>query len=391
MKKIWFYDIETWYNFHCVTFINKEAEEKKFIIYNGNNQINNIKEYIQFLQEDVSGLIGYNVIGYDYKLIHYILQNKQQLLNESCEKITQQLYEESIKAIENKEEIYYDNILIPQLDLFLIHHFNNKNKYTSLKYIEINTKFENVEDLPFEETKIIEDKDISTIMEYNRNDVLATIHFYNLSIDEIELRKVLKKQFNFDGRFLNYNDTKIGSEIFAKELSKELQIPIKDLKQLRTYRQFINLNEVILPKIQFKTKEFNILLSKLKSTVIKDTQKPFEYNVIYKGFKYNYGVGGIHGCIEPGIYKADEHYDIIDIDVDGMYPATAINNEFYPKHLGKDFCKVYKNLYDMRIQAKREYNLDKTNNTALAISSGLKLANNGVFGSFNTKLFGSLK
>ena len=41
--------------------------------------------------------------------------------------------------------------------------------------------------------------------------------------------------------------------------------------------------------------------------------KAFEKSVIYKGFKYDYGTGGVHGCVESGIYESDEDNVIIQI------------------------------------------------------------------------------
>ena len=39
--------------------------------------------------------------------------------------------------------------IFPQIDLFKIHHFDNKAKSTSLKMLEFNMKSHNIEDLPF--------------------------------------------------------------------------------------------------------------------------------------------------------------------------------------------------------------------------------------------------
>lgn len=382
MREVWIYDLEVWQNFHSGTFLNPVTGEVKQYYIHG--EVNQLEEYINFLETRVSGLVGFNNVNYDYPIIHHILLNKRRLLQLTVYELTKEIHEKSSSIIGVKySSIRASEVLIPQLDLSKIWHFDNKNKMTSLKYIEINIRFENVEDLPFDEDYYVMSNDVPQIMEYNLNDVKATEKFYHLSKDDIEMRKKLRKQFGFSIDFLNYNDPKIGEQIFGKELTKEAGISMWDLKEMRTHRGAIHLKDVILPNIKFRTPEFNKVLSKFKNSVVTDTKKPFEYSVVYKGFKYDYGVGGIHGCIEPGIYDSNDEYDIVDIDIDGMYPSTAILYGFYPEHLGKTFTKVYKRLYDTRIKAKREAKKDKSNKEAVAVNSGLKLALNGVFGKSN--------
>lgn len=383
MKKVWVYDIEIFENFHSNTFVNRDDEDevKQFVICSSRNDI---KEYLTFLQTEVAGLIGFNSIGYDYPVLHYLLMNQELFINETAVFITRKLYEESKGVIEAQyPAIRSGKVIIPQLDLYKMWHFDNKNKRTSLKYIEINTRFENVEDLPFDEHHWVREEDIDEILRYNLNDVLATLHFYKLSVSDVEMRKMLKDEFKFSDDFLNYNDPKIGEQIFCKEISKTLGISFWELKKMRTYRNSIALRDVILPHVRFHSREFKALLDKLNTTVVVDTQKPFEYNVVYKGFKYDYGVGGVHGCIEPGVYNADENTIIYDIDIDGMYPKTGILFGFFPKHLTEKFCELYEELYEKRMKAKKQCKIDKSDVSAKAINSGLKLALNGVYGKSN--------
>jgi DNA polymerase elongation subunit (family B) len=63
------------------------------------------------------------------------------------------------------------------------------------------------------------------------------------------------------------------------------------------------------------------------------------------------------------------------LDVSSYYPNLAISNGFYPQHLGKEFCTIYKNLYEQR----------KTYPKKSAESAMLKLALNGVYGDSNNQ------
>jgi len=284
------------------------------------------------------------------------------------------LYEESQRLIrEEYTAVPIKEVRIPQLDLYRIHHFDNKAKRTSLKAVEIAINYPNVQDMPFEHDHYITDEEVKEMTTYNYNDVHPTYLFYWLSEKLVELRKKLGNLYKIN--LLNANDPKIGQEIFGRQIARKTGIRYEVLKDMRTYRKSINLNDCILKNISFQSKEFNEILDFFKSTVISTTYNAFEKSTIYKGFKYDYGTGGLHGCIESGIYKADQEHTIIDIDVKSYYPNLAISNGFYPRHLGKSFVEVYKELFEQRVQAQ----IDGDS----AMNSGLKLALNGAYGKSN--------
>lgn len=377
-KKVWIYDVEQLPNFHSAIFLNRDNPEeiRKFVIHQSRNDA---KEYYEFLINEVSGLIGFNNINYDYPLIHYfinIMRAYTKSVIPDADSINRLLHEESQRII--KEEytaIEYRLVIIPQLDLYRIHHFDNKAKHTSLKAVEIVINFPNVQDMPFDENHYVQDNEIEDILDYNLNDVQATYQFYLLTVDMITLRKRLGSKYNIP--LLNANDPKIGQEIFGRKIAEKKGWSYKFIKGLRTYRHYINLRDCILPSIHFNSPEFNQLLNELKDTVIETTYDAFDKSVIYKGFKYDYGTGGIHGCIESGIYTEDENFIIIDIDVKSFYPNLAITNNFYPQHLGPEFVDIYKEIFDERVNAQKQG--DNVTN------SGLKLALNGVYGKSNDK------
>ena len=88
-----------------------------------------------------------------------------------------------------------------------------------------------------------------------------------------------------------------------------------------------------------------------------------------------FGLGGIHGSVESEIVESDGTHVIVDLDVSSFYPNLAISNGFYPAHLGREFCVIYKNLYEQR----------KTYPKKSAESAMLKLALNGVYGDSNNQ------
>lgn len=98
-------------------------------------------------------------------------------------------------------------------------------------------------------------------------------------------------------------------------------------------------------------------------------------NVVINGFRFDFGVGGIHGSIENKRVVSNSKWAIVDLDVSSFYPNIAISNQLYPEHLSPVFCDVYKSLYIQR----------KSYGKKTAENAMLKLALNGTYGKSNDK------
>lgn len=383
-RKVEIYDIETLKK--CFTYTGYNIDTKKIEQFVFHNDKFELTELLQHLLK-LKGQIGFNNISFDYPIIHYIIKNASNWLwdiNE--ENITKQdvidlIYKKAQELIVNQNNsgffgtIKDKEVLILQLDLFKIWHYNNKARTTSLKGLEISMNYPNVMDMPIHHNEEnISFSDVTEILKYNLNDVLATYEFYLKSIPKIELRKQIQAKYNIP--CINYSDSKIGESLLLELYSKHNKKNSWDIKKLRSYRESISFNEIIFNYIKFNSKEFNNLLSSLKSLEIKETKKAFAKSVLYKGFQYDYGTGGIHGCITSGIYEENSEYMIIDADVASLYPNIAIKNRLYIEHLGETFIDLYdKDIVQERIRAKKA--------GEMSISDALKLSANSVYGKSN--------
>jgi DNA polymerase elongation subunit (family B) len=102
-------------------------------------------------------------------------------------------------------------------------------------------------------------------------------------------------------------------------------------------------------------------------------KKSFSFSVHYGGVRLDYGVGGIHGCVSPGVYSSSDLYDILDIDVKSYYPNLFIQNRLHPKQMDQDtFVRVYSDIFQQRVQAQKEDDQ--------LTADALKLSLNGLFG-----------
>jgi len=333
----------------CFTYtaINIDTEEVvKYVIHKSRNDLVELIGHLKLCK----GQIGFNNLNFDYPIIHYILKNWNSwfemwaldiMQNQDIVDLIYKRAQDVINAQDTDEffqivAIKQKDVLIHQLDLFKVWHYNNKARSTSLKSLEISMNYPNVMDMPIDHKRDnIREDEIEGILEYNLNDVLATYEFYKKSNEKIALRKQIQQRYGIP--CINFSDSKIGESLLLELYSKQTNTNPWDIKKLRTYRHRINVTDIIFDYIKFESKEFNGLLQFFNNTVVESTKKAFAKSVIYKGFQYDYGTGGIHGCIKSGVYESDDKYIIIDADVASLYPNVAIKNRLFIEHLGETF------------------------------------------------------
>ncbi len=221
--------------------------------------------------------VGFNSIGYDYPLLHYIIENQDNGIT------AEQIYAKSMSIIDTPFEQRFSNIVpdykrhLKQIDLYMIRHFDNPARATSLKVLEFNMRMDSVEDLPFPVGTILNSDQIDTLIDYNDHDVDATESFYWETLDMIQFRDELSAKYDRD--FTNFNDTKIGKQYFIMKL-EENGVPcyekVNGQRQPRqTVRESINLADVIFPYIKFERPEFQQLVKWFSRQTITETKGVF--------------------------------------------------------------------------------------------------------------------
>jgi hypothetical protein len=275
---------------------------------------------------------------------------------------------------------------LKQLDLFKIHHYDNKNRRVSLKRLEFEMDLENIEEMPIHHTKTNMTKDeVFQTLQYCFNDVDATYEFYKVTIgdtdhplykgnNQIQLRLDIQDEFGID--CLNYSDSKIGDEIIKKYYCHEKNIDIKELPRKGFFRKSIALKNCVAHYVKFETEQLNKFLKNIKSRTL-GLQDDFKEHINFYNNVYSFMRGGLHTENKPAVFEADEDYEIIDWDVASYYPAIIINNGKYPAHLGKQFLFGYKEMYEKRLALKQSGAKDAK---TMGIIGALKLAVNSVYG-----------
>ena len=156
-----FYDIETLKNFFSYIDIDKEGNIAEFVIHRSRNDLSELLEYM--IEPKVE--IGYNNLRFDSVVMAYIFENRKFFKDKSADEITNLIHSFVQKIINSDEFNYNLKPLNKQIDLFLINHFNNKARMTSLKALQCSMYWHNVQDMPFAHDHIVEDEEVSKVLE----------------------------------------------------------------------------------------------------------------------------------------------------------------------------------------------------------------------------------
>ena len=383
-------DIETMVEyFLCVCYDPQKNKYHKFQVSKWKNTLDRMIQF--FEQKNDHYFVTYNGLRFDGQVIEYIIRNYEDWHElsglEICSKISQfaqdVIHDSNYGVFPKYRE---SELSFKILDLFEINHYSNKNRMVSLKRLEFEMDLENIEEMPIHHTKTnMTKEEVALTIDYCFNDVDATYEFLKVTLgdtehplykgnNQIELRQDIEAEFGIS--CINYSDSKIGDEIIKKYYCQEKNIDYKELPRKGYFRKNIELKNCIAKYVTFQTHELTAFLKKIKGTTL-GLQDDFKEELHFYGNVYSFMKGGLHTENSPKIFEADDEYEIIDWDVSSYYPAIIINNGRYPAHLGKEFLRGYKQMFDKRLELKP---LAKKDKKIKGIVGALKLAVNSVYG-----------
>lgn len=353
MAKGYVYDYETVANCFLAVFINVQNPDDiiSFEVSTYRNQYTEYKLFLQKCIDKQTTLISYNGLKFDNQISRYLYQTNNSGSSGGDIAINvYQIAQEVIKRANSKEFPLFhpkDNPF-KECDILAINNYDNPAKRCSLKWLQYSMDWHNVEDMSTDHSKDHNEKDILLLLKYCINDCLSTRELFFRNKAEILLRTNLSNHFKMN--LTNHSEPKLAKSIFLKLLSEKLNIPEYELKKKKTYRKVINLNEAILPYIEFKTPELKATLSKFKKLKLdgENLKGSFKHELTYKGLTLSFALGGIHGA-KKGIYTSDKNFIIKSFDVTSFYPNLSIRNKWAPGHINKEaFCEIYESFFEDR-------------------------------------------
>lgn len=394
-KIVYVYDIEVFQNiFHCSVKNTETNNIYKFEISERKNQLRDLVKFFKQVDKYITWgdyyttninipanviFCGYNNLHYDNPIINYIIEYEDKLMQYNIPTICSSIFnlsktittssEDNIDAWKHwKYQIWFDTFDI------LTMLYSNKLR-VGLKEIQVTMQYPNVQEFVCDWTKPLPLEDFDSMIDYNINDIESTSELLNRCKKDVDLRIAIEDEYGV--RVLSKDGVNIGMKILTQKYLEKTGLTWWDIKDLRSPMSVIPLKDVILPFIKYDSPILQRVLDDMKNQIVSPGRKGYENKFVFNNLRYSVGVGGIHSVNSPEIIIPRDDEILIDIDVASLYPSMLIEYEFYPKHLGKEFLEVYKQIKDERIEAK--HNGDKVKNETL------KLALNGLSGNLQNE------
>lgn len=394
-KIVYVYDIEVFQNiFHCSVKNTETNNIYKFEISERKNQLRDLVKFFKQVDKYITWgdyyttninipanviFCGYNNLHYDNPIINYIIEYEDKLMQYNIPTICSSIFnlsktittssEDNIDAWKHwKYQIWFDTFDI------LTMLYSNKLR-VGLKEIQVTMQYPNVQEFVCDWTKPLPLEDFDSMIDYNINDIESTSELLNRCKKDVDLRIAIEDEYGV--RVLSKDGVNIGMKILTQKYLEKTGLTWWDIKDLRSPMSVIPLKDVILPFIKYDSPILQRVLEDMKNQIVSPGRKGYENKFVFNNLRYSVGVGGIHSVNSPEIIIPRDDEMLIDIDVASLYPSMLIEYEFYPRHLGKEFLEVYKQIKDERIEAK--HNGDKVKNETL------KLALNGLSGNLQNE------
>lgn len=370
------------YDIECLTglflYVGKNVDSGEYYVYEISKYQNDIDSLVKHLLDGgIQYGVSYNGLGYDSQILQFIIDNYERWVDLNGLGITQKIKLFSNRVIDDTKYGLFppyreDHLDVTQIDLFKIHHFDNENRRTSLKWLQFSMDFPNVEEMPIHhETKDLSTEDIQLIKEYCFNDVESTYQLYLVTIgqsenpfykgqNKIQDRFDLIQEMGFPLRALSWSDVKIGDEINKKVYMKTVGLDynnsndhrkLGDIRRNRKSTAGFTYGQCIPSYVSFQTPEFQSFFNRMKKVRV-NLMKKEEYPFSYNGTHYMIAKGGIHSNEKNRIITPGPNEILRDADIGSQYPHSIIKRNLFPNHLGKGWLIGYTGTRDKRLQFK---------------------------------------
>lgn len=354
------FDIEVYPEFWCIVY------EYNSIYTTIRSDDINYKDKLKVMGKDAV-LIGFNVKGYDMRILHAITQD--------CDPY--QVYDVS-KAIFNDLDNTFNNYYF--WNKFKFSDLFDDWKFGSLKAFESNIGM-SIEECPVPFDKInLNENEKQSIIDYCIHDVEATVELLKYRRDYIDSKLKLGELYKIP-LDTSYKSTNAKLSALALKADKNKKVSMSSTYNIPN-RVEKYVNEYIPSNI----------LDIFKEIKYKDLDESTE-NTIVELFdnKITYGVGGIHSTYKDTIVvRSNSKYVLRNIDATSYYPNLIIHFDYMSRKTNHPY--LYTEMYNLRVKYKKmmkeEYKLNgKTDKyyEYYQIQAALKLVLNTVYGAMKNK------
>lgn len=361
-------DVETYPNYFMVGLRNVETGNTlNFELYEG--QPLDTKRLGKIIRK--CQIITFNGNSYDMPMVFLALSGAD---NAKLKKASDTIIRSNLKPWQFERHYGLNFPKVDHIDLIEV-----APGQASLKIYGGRVHTQRMQDLPVDPDDLITEELRPILVNYNGNDLNATIDLQSKLKPQIELREKMSVEYGMDLR--SKSDAQIAEAVIKAQLEA-----LTGVKPQRPEVPAGTRFRYQIPQfIRYKTDTMREVLEMVRNAVfvVTDTgsvEMPAELaeaNVCIGNSVYRMGIGGLHSSESSTFHLADDDTLLIDRDVASYYPAIILGQGLYPKHLGENFLKVYRKIVERRLAAKRAG--DKVT------ADALKITINGSFGKFGSK------
>jgi len=358
MKPIAVFDTECYRNYFLAAFLDTETGKVKCI-----EQREGVPLDVVTIRKILKRytVVGFNSLNYDLPILSAAIAGGHDLKNLS----------DGIIKFRLKAWQFYDKYEVKQYPCDMIDLIEVAPGMGSLKVYGARLHSKTLWDLPYNPDEILTDAQIDEIREYCVNDLQTTLDLWNYLQPQIKLREQMSRVYDVDLR--SKSDAQIAEAVIKKLLKDKHGVWAKKPALDDGYTFKYVAPKYLKGKLNGLVDEVEAITFKLSDKGSVETPDALKDKVVEIGqSKYRMGIGGLHSS-ETCMY-VDSGYSA---DVASYYPSMIIVNKYYPPHLGEAFLRVYRDIYNERIAAKKSG--DKVR------SDIMKITLNGTFGKLGNK------
>nr|DAL65661.1 MAG TPA_asm: DNA polymerase [Caudoviricetes sp.] len=240
-----------------------------------------------------------------------------------------------------------------------------------------------MQDLPFEIDRRLTWEDVEVVNTYHDNDLDLTEDLAVELQPQLDLRAEMSVKYRVDLR--SKSDAQIAEAVIKAEVER--------ITNKRLWRP-----DIVPGNFYYKPPGYLRFESQAMRQVLHDCRTlPFTVNrkgvvempkflsdrkIVIGQSVYRMGIGGLHSSEESICHIPDGTFKLKDRDVTSYYPRTILEQGLSPAHIGPVFLKVYKTIYDTRIdaKAKSKNKADPKRRHWENTAESLKIVLNGSFG-----------
>lgn len=343
MKPIAFFDTECYPNFWLLKILDQWGNVYNFSITNGQSFAAAERQRI-FTIFDLFTVVSFNGINYDVPMIGGALvgfdTSQLKALNDRI--IVDKVKHWELGVSDWKPTDHIDVMEVAP-------GAGSQKQYAG----RIHCK--KMQDLPYDPATVLTDFQIMEVSAYCFNDLEVLRALYNALQPQIEQRIGLTERYGIDLR--SKSDAQLAEAVIKHRCEQALG--------RRVYKPDIDWNMTFkydtpsyiaftMPQLQHALRLITDATFRLgaNSQVVMPPALD-ELVIPIGGSAYRMGIGGLHSSEKQVSHVSDDNTILIDRDVASYYPNLILNSGKYPPALGETFAKIYSEIKDERILAKR--------------------------------------